>query len=748
MSSPPPHMSFEGLLGESKAHILSSPIQSSFPYYDPISPYNTLRKTPTDNRIRSRLRTNDGFLVSPLAPSSSHSLGQAIHATPNISFMAHPGLSDTPVTIADPNSAPDWHSMDMAGLGGLPTDGIDMSAFENHSMAYGSPYKMPRQASTAVLHVPTADDVTPHQSPVMATVAPPTAKKGRTVSGLGTPTGVHRSAKRIRQATYDIDSMPVSPSAQRRRTDPTSSLTTSQPLSRAVSSSSFLAAPHFTQDRVLSSSSIMTTSTSYESCASPNIAMYGHEYQIMPSTGLPELVGSHSQNPSPNISLGGRSPLATPRQPSTVFYASPENEQGVFHSDRQEMSLIGQVSQVMSNPNSATMGSIASFQGHQYRQGTLSTIVETPLIPQEQMQYQQMPSQPDMSSQPHFQPVDYPPVPGLNMGYPHAGPMDIHAWSAQTYADQASLQQYYYDAQSQMPPAPQRNASTSFLDYQPPANSVRVFPNVPRSVSAPYIQTMSSMPSMANMPSALAFGGLFGPSSQAESSIMAREQNDSSQPPLPPLPPYHRVPGTLSSPDTPKKRQAFPPVGKRLRPGPKPKPKTPKKGGKIFSSPEPGQGTLDPSLLAGSSSMSNIDEEPPFDGENDLDAEDAASPLSPKPALVIGPDLSSVSIPSQRRPVQPQLMIQPPRMTITIDGQPASGLPRTFLEKLYTTFLTLDGSMTGQPVKRFKCLIEGCERHFPRKSAIHSHIQTHLEDKPFVCYAEDWYVLSFPGPLA
>ncbi|ORX35310.1 hypothetical protein BD324DRAFT_582435 [Kockovaella imperatae] len=45
--------------------------------------------------------------------------------------------------------------------------------------------------------------------------------------------------------------------------------------------------------------------------------------------------------------------------------------------------------------------------------------------------------------------------------------------------------------------------------------------------------------------------------------------------------------------------------------------------------------------------------------------------------------------------------------------------------------------MTNQAVKRFKCLIEGCERHFPRKSAIHSHIQTHLEDKPYLCPTED-----------
>jgi hypothetical protein len=39
---------------------------------------------------------------------------------------------------------------------------------------------------------------------------------------------------------------------------------------------------------------------------------------------------------------------------------------------------------------------------------------------------------------------------------------------------------------------------------------------------------------------------------------------------------------------------------------------------------------------------------------------------------------------------------------------------------------------------RYKCLVTGCERAFPRRSAIVNHIQTHLEDKPFVCAHGDW----------
>ena len=736
MSSPPPQMSFEGLLGQTTSQILSSPIHSSFAQYDQTSPYTTIRKTPTDHRVRARMRIEGGgFLVSPLVTDASRTTGTTImtsnpmHSS-GLSFIARTGVQDSAVQIADPTVQPDWESMDMGALGILPSDGMDMSSFNEHAMAYGSPYKAQLHGSQA--HTPQPVDVTPCQSPV-APSAPSSAKKVRAVSGLGTPTGVQRSAKRIRQATYDANSMPVSPSAARRKSDTANSLTTSIPLSRTLSSSSYLNPPQFVQDRVVSNTSVMTASTSYETVGSPNMAMYGQEYHIQPSTSLPELVGS--QHPSPNMSLGGRSPLSPPQQQATVFYTSPENQQGDFQ-DNQDHSLLGGISQMLSRPNSSSMASISSFPGAQsYRQGTLSTIVETPQVPQEQMQFPQYPNQHGMSSQPQFQPVDYPPVPGMSMGYAGSQQMDIHAWSAQTYANQPSFQQFYgYSQPPQLPPGPQRHASTSVLSYQPPTDQVRVFPNVPRSVSAPYIQTVSSMPSMADLAPSLSAGGIFGPGPSSQMGSAALDFDSQ-----PPLPPYRR--GVTSSPDTPRKRQTFPAVGKRLRPGPKPKAKTPKKGS-CASSPELGQGTLDPSVLGGggSSSMPMVDDElNNADEENEHD-EDEEEPSS-KLALVFGPDLSSIPIkPQLLAGSQPQLVIQPPRAALTLDGHSASGLPRTFLEKLYTTFLTLDGSMTGQPVKRFKCLIEGCERHFPRKSAIHSHIQTHLEDKPFVCNADDWYV--------
>lgn len=68
-----------------------------------------------------------------------------------------------------------------------------------------------------------------------------------------------------------------------------------------------------------------------------------------------------------------------------------------------------------------------------------------------------------------------------------------------------------------------------------------------------------------------------------------------------------------------------------------------------------------------------------------------------------------------------------------------AGLPGEVIDRLFVTYVANAGPGT-QPVKRFKCLIEGCEREFPRKSAIKSHIQTHLDDKPFVCRVVDWYV--------
>ncbi|WVR03685.1 hypothetical protein IAU60_000680 [Kwoniella sp. DSM 27419] len=738
-------------------HILSSPVHSAFPAFDPSSPFNSIRKTPNDRGLR-RTRTTEGFLISPMASSQAQASFHALHSshvfglpdrtrTPTLGFRTV-AVAETPVQIADPDVQPSWDGMNFSDLN---QDGLDISSYEQ-GIQYGSPMKVRQsQEATTPVMIPMPDP-----TKMLSPTAPGSARKVRTLSGLGTPSGAHRPAKRIRQATYDANSMPLSPSASRRRTvDQPPSLTTSRPLSRAVSTSSvFLGPGQPYQDRNVSTSSGMTASTSYE-VMSPNMTAFPDVYRHMPvSASLPELMPSHSQVPSPTLP-GGGSPICTPQQPAGVFYHSPDADQGNFGmgSDVQgDMTLMSQVTSVM--PQSTSLASVASFPGSVYRANTLTTIVETPLLAQEGMTFSapsssQFPSQPSLPPQPQFNQVDYPHVPGLSLNYQPGlptttQPVDIQAWSAQTYSAQPPVFHFQsapppIPGPSMPPQQPQRHVSTSFLNYQMRSNDVPVFPNVPRSVSAPFVHTMQSVPPAPPQPvpmtQSLSQGGLFGPMptslgpNEPMSDGTGQSWNQS----------------TPVSPETPRKRQIFPPVGKRLKPGPKPKPKTPKKA-KGSSSPEE-LFAVDPSMIAGPSNpvtmhMPVIDED---DGPT--------SETSPKPsqALVFGPDLTSMSamqrsmstegLLPQQLPGQPQLVIQPPRTSVAalnIDAAAqAAGLPRAFLEKLYTTFLTLDGSMTGQPVKRFKCLIEGCERHFPRKSAIHSHIQTHLEDKPFVCTAED-----------
>ena len=65
-----------------------------------------------------------------------------------------------------------------------------------------------------------------------------------------------------------------------------------------------------------------------------------------------------------------------------------------------------------------------------------------------------------------------------------------------------------------------------------------------------------------------------------------------------------------------------------------------------------------------------------------------------------------------------------------------NSVPKVVIQSMYS--LLPGGNKTNS--KRYLCLIEGCQRTFPRKSAIESHIQTHLEDKPYICSEADWFV--------
>ncbi|OAV95446.1 hypothetical protein PTTG_09727 [Puccinia triticina 1-1 BBBD Race 1] len=73
----------------------------------------------------------------------------------------------------------------------------------------------------------------------------------------------------------------------------------------------------------------------------------------------------------------------------------------------------------------------------------------------------------------------------------------------------------------------------------------------------------------------------------------------------------------------------------------------------------------------------------------------------------------------------------------------ASGIPKDILKCLYDTICYPAESADGSIAKRYVCKLHGCGRSFPRKTAIESHIQTHLEDKPFICSVTNWYTISY-----
>lgn len=62
-----------------------------------------------------------------------------------------------------------------------------------------------------------------------------------------------------------------------------------------------------------------------------------------------------------------------------------------------------------------------------------------------------------------------------------------------------------------------------------------------------------------------------------------------------------------------------------------------------------------------------------------------------------------------------------------------SGITKEDLKCLYTIICYPPATADGPIIKRFLCSLEGCGRSFARKTAVESHLQTHLEDKPFVC---------------
>jgi len=71
------------------------------------------------------------------------------------------------------------------------------------------------------------------------------------------------------------------------------------------------------------------------------------------------------------------------------------------------------------------------------------------------------------------------------------------------------------------------------------------------------------------------------------------------------------------------------------------------------------------------------------------------------------------------------------------EGDALGGLPKGYIQSLYRGIPSHTDATGTKQAKRYICLMESCDRTFPRKSAIESHIQTHLEDKPFICPHSD-----------
>jgi hypothetical protein len=186
------------------------------------------------------------------------------------------------------------------------------------------------------------------------------------------------------------------------------------------------------------------------------------------------------------------------------------------------------------------------------------------------------------------------------------------------------------------------------------------------------------------------------------------------RPKLPPL--SYNIPSSppafLNTPPMtppPKRRVISGPPSSRLKPGPKPKSK-PHLEGKARTVSPPSRRSRTVSL---DYRLWQVDSPGP-----ELDFGDYSE--GPSEVILAG----NVAIPLER--------------TASEGDGDEGGVSKEVIRSLYAPLPQPHGSTGG---KRYICLIDGCGRSFPRRTAVESHIQTHLEDKPFVCPQEGWYVL-------
>ena len=88
-------------------------------------------------------------------------------------------------------------------------------------------------------------------------------------------------------------------------------------------------------------------------------------------------------------------------------------------------------------------------------------------------------------------------------------------------------------------------------------------------------------------------------------------------------------------------------------------------------------------------------------------------------------------------PVATSPRLSPDDLSSLAKAQGAN-VSKDMLANFYSVGTGAKQTKKGKPQRMYICSIPGCLKEFPRKSAVESHIQTHLEDKPFCCPYDEW----------
>ena len=651
-------------------------------------------------------------VLTTLAEDSEAHFGSPLR---DQSYTLYSGPAGHSVVVSDGTSEEMWHGSNFFGgddVFSVPPVGITLApASSTPTLSYSE------AGSTSNAPTPTAGaaDVTTSVSVRQAGMSP---LSKRTVSGRGAP-GALRTQKRIRQATTEANNI----IGRRARTDPQSSLTTFAPLpARSISAGAWLQAPGM--PRQVSSSSVGTMDgmpltpqlmpypapDPFASGNHPpwgglsvntNMAQMASDLQPLSSAAsMASMAAMQASQPSPMLSSSGI-PMGSDgiHSASTIdgqlgpmslgmassMMTSPEHMQGTFTQPMMSTSSMPGLDP-SSLPGSSVMHFSQGLPPSAYPSSSTMSSVHS------------FPGSSSTGFAPNFDPrrhdtgSTYLSTPQLGYGSTPSSTLE----QQQAYMQSVQLSQ---DAQFQhlnypsVPPhllaqhswhhvqAQQQHMRTTSMPPMPAAAPAmqRHLSDTWSTHTAPSLQPRHAMPRALSTSYLPSSGGLF-----AHGTVFAPSSGTSTvSPQLAPSTPaaqFKRAP-TLS-PNTNY-------LSYRLPPGPRPKKgttprKTPKKSA---PTPEPPAATfIDPAVLSGNA-----------------------------PANAIA---------------------------TTSDGKTAAvGLDEDTLRGMYTEVREMD-TKTGQSVKRFRCGMLGCGRSFPRKSAINSHLQTHVDDKPYMCTDPEWYVIQ------